>query len=410
MNHNIENNLMYILLNYEEQQSFLIENLKPEFFENPINTKIFKQAQKMYQEGQSIDSILISEHFSKDNITEHLADIAIDCFAPSVMAKTYAEKLFKKYFEKRVKFANTEADFEEIKELKESFLFREERINHIGYGVENFEKRYPEKQKTAVFTLYNQLDNCIGSFMGGDYIALGAATGMGKTTLALNLAKQICMQDRTVLYFSLEMPLDQLQNKFVCIQEQLNANKYRNFGFNLMEMQKYIKGLDGLKQWNLYTVCDFNLTPEKMRAYIERQKRSKLDFVILDYLGLMSGYANKSSYERITLFSRKIKLMAGEFNVPILVLVQLNRDLKQRQDKRPMLSDIRESGAIEQDSDFVLFAHREGYYDRSKLQNDFDLIVAKNRHGESNKILKFNFDLETQTISEDWRKDAIYSG
>jgi replicative DNA helicase len=215
------------------------------------------------------------------------------------------------------------------------------------------------------------------------------------------------MQDKTVLYFSLEMPLDQLQNKFVCIQEKLNANKYRSFGFNLVEMGKYLEGLQGLKQWNLYTVCDFNLTPEKMRAYIEKQKKKKLDFVILDYLGLMSGYANKSNYERITLFSRKIKLMAGEFNVPILVLVQLNRDLKQRQDKRPVLSDIRESGAIEQDSDFVLFAHREGYYDRSKPQNDFNLIVAKNRHGEANRILDFDFDLETQTISEKWSREWL---
>lgn len=397
-----ENKLMYILLTSEEQQSFLINNLKAEFFENPINKEVFKITKKMYNEGKGIDTTLINEEFKSDEVTNHLADIILQDFIPSVMAKPYAEKLFKNYFEKRVKYAKTESDFEEINELKNSFLFEEEKINHISYGVDDFDKRYQNKQNSAVCTLYAQLDNCIGSFMGGDYIALGAATGMGKTTLALNLARQICMQDKTVLYFSLEMPIDQLQNKFVCIQEKLNANKYRSFGFNLVEMGKYLNGLQGLKQWNLYTVCDFNLTPEKMRAYIEKQKKKKLDFVILDYLGLMSGYVNKSNYERITLFSRKIKLMAGEFNIPILVLVQLNRDLKQRQDKRPMLSDIRESGAIEQDSDFVLFAHREGYYDREKPQNDFDLIIAKNRHGEANKILKFDFDLQTQTISEKW--------
>ena len=402
-----ENKLLYILFTSEEQQGFLIRNLKPDFFENSINSEIFKVAKRMYEEGKGIDATLLNEELRSDTVTNQLADIILQDFVPSVMAKPYAEKLFKNYFEKRVKYAKTESEFKEVQELKNSFLFDDEKILHISYDTENFSERYQNKQNTAVYTLYSQLDSCIGSFMGGDYIALGAATGMGKTTLALNIARRICMQEKTVLYFSLEMPLDQLQNKFVCIEQKLNANKFRSFGFNLCEMEKYLKGLDDLKQWNLYTVCDFNLTPDKMRSYIEKQKKKKLDFVVLDYLGLMSGYANKSSYERITLFSRKIKLMAGEFNVPILVLVQLNRELKNRQDKRPQLSDIRESGAIEQDADFVLFAHREWYYDRSKPQNDFNLIIAKNRHGESNKILNFDFDLATQTIDEKWSAEWL---
>ena len=402
-----ENKLLYILFTSEEQQGFLIRNLKPDFFENSINSEIFKVAKRMYEEGKGIDATLLNEELRSDTVTNQLADIILQDFVPSVMAKPYAEKLFKNYFEKRVKYAKTESEFKEVQELKNSFLFDDEKILHISYDTENFSERYQNKQNTAVYTLYSQLDSCIGSFMGGDYIALGAATGMGKTTLALNIARRICMQEKTVLYFSLEMPLDQLQNKFVCIEQKLNANKFRSFGFNLCEMEKYLKGLDDLKQWNLYTVCDFNLTPDKMRSYIEKQKKKKLYFVVLDYLGLMSGYANKSSYERITLFSRKIKLMAGEFNVPILVLVQLNRELKNRQDKRPQLSDIRESGAIEQDADFVLFAHREGYYDRSKPQNDFNLIIAKNRHGESNKILNFDFDLATQTIDEKWSAEWL---
>lgn len=397
---NTENKLIYILLNYEEKQSFLVENLKKEFFENWANAKIFEEAKNLYKEGQEIDSVIIADKLKNEKITEHLMDITIENFASSVMAKQYAEHIFRNYLQKLIKNAKTEKDYDYIAELKQNCLFEEQRINHISYDIDNFDKNYSLKEKTAVYSLYSKLDNCIGSFMGGDYIALGASTGMGKTTIALNLARQICMQEKTVLYFSLEMPLDQLQNRFVCIQEKLNANKYRTFGFNQVEMNNYIKGLQGLKEWNLYTVCDFNLTLEKMRAYIERQKRKGLNFVILDYLGLMSGYANKSSYERITMFSRKIKLMAGEFNVPILVIVQLNRDLKQRQNKRPLLSDIRESGAIEQDADFVLFAHREGVYNPEVPKNKLELLIAKNRHGESNKILEFNFDLETQTISE----------
>ena len=395
-----ENKILHVLLQNQEQQHFLLENLESAFFEDAINSKIFKEAKNLYLKGEEIDVTIINENLKNSNVAERMADIILCDFIPSVMAKRYAQKLFNNYLEKRIKASKSEKDLEEINELKNSYLFKEDKTLHISHNAQNFEHDYLKKKDSAIFTLYHDLDNCIGSFMGGDYIALGAATGMGKTSLALNIARRVCMQDRNVLYFSLEMPLEQLQNRFVCMNEELSARKYRNFGFNLVEMTKYIQGLNGLKDWSLYAVFDYNLTPEKMRMYIESQKKKGLDFVILDYLGLMSGYANKSNYERISLLSRNIKLLAGEFNVPILVLVQLNRDLKQRQDKRPVLSDIRESGAIEQDSDYVIFAHREGYYDRSKPQNELELIIAKNRHGETNKILKFDFDLSTQLIKE----------
>ena len=114
----------------------------------------------------------------------------------------------------------------------------------------------------------------------------------------------------------------------------------------------------------------------------------------------MQGNNNKSLYEKSTIISRNIKLIATEMNVPILVLVQLNRDIKNRDDKRPKLSDIRESGAIEQDADMVLFAHREAVYNNNANANELEIIIAKNRHGSNNKIVKLNFDLTTQNISE----------
>ena len=137
-----------------------------------------------------------------------------------------------------------------------------------------------------------------------------------------------------------------------------------------------------------------------MHTYLQKGKEKGLNFAIIDYLGLINGYESKTLYEKTTLISRRIKQYAGEFDIPILVLVQLNRDLKNRQEKRPQLSDIRESGAIEQDSDFVLFAHREGYYNQEVSQNELEIIIAKNRHGANNKIVKLNFDLNTQLITE----------
>ena len=396
----LENDILYAILNYQNQQHFIFENLDKKFFQDATNSLIFDYARSIYFKGEEIDATAICEHFKDDNINQRVADIYTYSDTLEVFTSRNCKLLFKNYKEKLIKEAKTEEDYAQIKELENSVLFEENKIFQISSNIENFDKSYKSKQDTAIFTFYSQLDNFIGSFIGGDYIILGAATGMGKTSIALNIARNVCMQDKTVLYFSLEMPLDQVQNRFVCMNEGLNANKYRQFDFNLVEMQNYKQGLSNLQEWNLNVVCDYNLTPEKMRMYVQKQKKKALDFVVLDYLGLMSGYGNKSLYEKTTILSRKIKLLAGEFNVPVLCLVQLNRDLKTRQDKRPKLSDIRESGAIEQDADFILFAHREGYYDKNKAQNKLEIIIAKNRHGASNKIINLDFNLETQLIKE----------
>lgn len=396
----LEMNILYILLQHKEKQSYIIEHLDKKFFSDPINSMIFETAKELYYKGEEVDAISISTILDNNEVMLKLADIAVDVYALSSMTETYCKLLFDKYLKYLIKNAKTSDDLEQINKLKENLKFEKIKIKHISDDIQDFEKKYNEKKDTAIFTCYEPLDKHLGSFMGGDYIALGGSTGMGKSTIALNLARQFCMQDKTVLYFSLEMPLEQIQNRFVCMTMGLNAMKYRSFGFNLVEMQKYKEGLQHLKEWSLNVVTDYNLTCEKLKNYIKEQKKNGLDFVIIDYLGLMQGNNNKSLYEKSTIISRNIKLIATEMNVPILVLVQLNRDIKNRDDKRPKLSDIRESGAIEQDADMVLFAHREAVYNNNASQNELEIIVAKNRHGSNNKIVKLNFDLTTQNISE----------
>lgn len=395
----LENKVLYILLAYPEKQEFIINNLEERFFQDKLNSMIFNEAKRLYLNNEEIDKTIIVENLKNNDIAFRLDEIDCD-FANSVFAAKYCKLIFKRYMENLIKDAKTEADYNEIKKLKEHYLFEENKILHISDNTKDFDKIYEEKRKTTIFTYYSKLDSVVGSFMGGDYIALGGSTGTGKTSIALNLARQACIQDKTVLYFSLEMPIEQLQNRFVCMNEELPASKYRSFGYNLTEMMKYKQGLENLKEWNLHVVADYNLTPDKIRTYIQEQKKKKLDFVIIDYLGLIQGYNNKSLYEKTTVISRRIKLIATEFNIPILVLVQLNRNFKDREDKRPMLSDIRESGAIEQDSDFVLFAHRPEQCGTESEKDCLEIIVAKNRHGVSQKIVALDFDLKTQLISE----------
>ena len=304
--------------------------------------------------------------------------------------------MFNNYINNIIKESKNIEDIEKINLLKEKFDPRRNSIQHISANTSDWEKRYKEKENTCIYTAYNKIDNIIGSFNGGDYIALGGGTGQGKTAFALNIAKNVAMCGKKILLFSLEMPLEQLQNRFNCLTNGINARKIRTFDFSIEELNQYQKGLNTLNDWPIYVSTNYKLTIEKLEDTIIMLKP---DFVIIDYLGLMNYGNNGSMYEKTTNLSRQIKMLATEYNVPILVLVQLNRELKNREDKHPILSDIRESGAIEQDADFVLFVHREYYYSEDLLdKNKIEIMIAKNRHGESGKLIPLYFNPETQLI------------
>lgn len=403
----LEEKLLYILLNHPVKSSFIFSNCIKEVFSDYLNQRIFEIASDLWAEKMPISPEIICTKLTKnerEKITLRLFDIQASCFAVSPQCSLYCRLLFEKYLEKCYKSINTEDDFKKISDLKSKFSFDEsETDTHISASINTLISDYIKEKTNAITSLYSKIDDCLGSFMAGDYIVVGAATSMGKSTFALNLARNVCIQDKNVLYFSLEMPLEQIQNKLICMQEGLAANKYRSSGFSLLEWEKFKKGAEDLKQWQLHVICDYGLTPEKMHQYLTCQKEKGLDFVIVDYLGLMGGYSTKSLYEKTTYLSRNMKLLAGEFQVPVMCLVQLNRDSKTRQDKRPQLSDIRESGAIEQDADVVLMLHREGYYNPNVSARNLEVWVSKNRHGESNKVIMLDFDLQTQLISEKWR-------
>lgn len=395
-----EYNLLHVLLQYPEKQSFIFENCDGSFFQDPLNRKIFTTAKEIFEKDEEVDNVVIYEKLKTNDVNNRLVDILTNYLALTPLTKKYCRILYENRLNTLIKEAKTEEDFKFIEDFKNKYVLNEIKIKHISDGVEDFEKNYNKKQNNIILTGYEDLDCSIGSFCGGDYIALGGSTGTGKTTIALNLAKMLCMQGKKVLYCSLEMPLEQLQNRFNCMITGLNALKFRSCGFTNKELERYKEGLNTLKEWNLSVLCDYNLTVEKLRVYLNEQLKEGLDFVIIDYLGLISGYGNKSLYEKSTIISRKLKVLATDLNLPILVLVQLNRDLKNRQDKRPVLSDIRESGAIEQDADFVLFAHRDYVYSGDETKkNDLEIIIAKNRHGQSAVSCQLNIDLETQNIT-----------
>lgn len=413
-----EFNLLSVMLQYPNKHALIFESCSPEFFKDRINKLIFHTASILYANGSEIDNVTIFEKIKSEaskTLTKDAGERLVDCMtastATTALTKKYCEILYQGHINYLVENAKTERDFEAIEAYRNTYSMSDVKIKQISSGIEEFDKLYENHKNNRITTGYDCLDEALGSFCGGDYIALGASTGTGKTSIALNLSRMMCLQGRKVLFCSLEMPIEQLRNRFNCINTGLDARKYRTCGFTPEELEKYKLGLSELDQWSLYILCDYNLTVEKLKAYaIEQKKNFGLDFIVIDYLGLLSGYGNKSSYERVSALSRNIKVMATELNVPVLVLVQLNRDSKSRENKRPVLTDIRESGAIEQDADFVLFAYRDYMFsgDYSK-KDDLEIIVAKNRHGISNVTCFLDFNLNTQEISNktNYRNDKL---
>lgn len=413
-----EFNLLSVMLQYPNKHALIFESCSPEFFKDRINKLIFHTASILYANGSEIDNVTIFEKIKSEasqKLTKDAGERLVECLtastATTALTKKYCEILYQGHINYLVENAKTEKDFEAIEAYRNMYSMSDVKIKQISSGIEEFDKLYESHKKNRITTGYDCLDRALGSFCGGDYIALGACTGAGKTTIALNLSRMMCLQGRKVLFCSLEMPIEQLRNRFNCINTGLDARKYRTCGFTAEELEKYKLGLSELDQWSLYILCDYNLTVEKLKAYATEQKKNfGLDFIVIDYLGLLSGYGNKSSYERVSALSRNIKVMATELNVPVLVLVQLNRDSKSRENKRPVLTDIRESGAIEQDADFVLFAYRDYMFsgDYSK-KDDLEIIVAKNRHGISNVTCFLDFNLNTQEISNktNYRNDKL---
>lgn len=239
------------------------------------------------------------------------------------------------------------------------------------------------------------LDNVITGLNRSDLILLAARPGMGKTSFALNIARNVAVTaKKTVAFFSLEMTKEQLASRLLSAEALVGGTKLRTGKLKPDEWKRLIGASDVLKNADLYLDDTPGITVPEMKAKLRRLKH--IDLVVIDYLQLMStGRRSDNRVQEISEITRNLKILAKEINVPVICLSQLSRASEQRQDHRPQLSDLRDSGSIEQDADIVLFLYREGYYDREKGaetvaaaidQNSGECMVAKNRHGETRTV------------------------
>ena len=246
-----------------------------------------------------------------------------------------------------------------------------------------------------ISTGIGDLDNGITGLNRSDLILLAARPGMGKTSFALNIARNVSVVGKkTVAFFSLEMTKEQLASRLLSSEALVGGTKLRTGRILPDEWKRLIGAGDILKNAPMYLDDTPGITVPEMKAKLRRLKRP--DLVVIDYLQLMStGRRDGNRVQEISELTRNLKILAKEINVPVICLSQLSRASEQRQDHRPQLSDLRDSGSIEQDADIVLFLYRDGYYDREKGaetaqaaidQNSGECIVAKNRHGETTTV------------------------
>lgn len=377
---------------------------------------IYDSMLEMFVSGLKIDYVTVLEKIKNDNWEENscktylfqLAQIVpsisnIEAYANIVKDKYNVRVLMSVAREIIDEASSGELESSEILDSAEQKIFDIRRgksvqglqkINEII--IKEFDRLDVLNSKDAkdyksISTGIKDLDRVIMGLNRSDLILLAARPGMGKTSFALNITINVAVRGKLrAAFFSLEMTKEQLVSRMLSMEGMIQGQNLRTGKLSENEWVSLIEAGDVLSKSDIYIDDTPSITIPEMKAKLRRL--NKVDLVIIDYLQLMSsGRRIDNRVQEISEITRNLKIMAKEFDIPVITLSQLSRASEQRADHRPLLSDLRDSGSIEQDADMVLFLYREGYYANSDMseqnnKNNGECIVAKNRHGETRAI------------------------
>ena len=386
--------------------------ISAEDFYVPEHTEIFRAMQSMYLKSKNIDVVTLIDELVKSGTydesggREYLRLVA-EAVPTAANAKDYADIVRDKAVLRQLIEAGddiTEAAYagddsaENLVEFAESKIFRiaEGRENknfvHIRDALIQVSDRLtklsqdPEALRGTP-TGYTALDNVIVGMQEADLVLIGARPGMGKTSFAMNIATEAAIRTKkTVCVFSLEMSAEQLANRMLSSEAQIDSYKMRSGTLSAEDWNAIAYASSRLSETEILIDDTPGVTVTAMKSKLRRVKN--LGLVVVDYLQLMQGDRhNDNRVQEVGDISRGLKLLAKELAIPVICCAQLSRGPENRPDKRPMLSDLRDSGAIEQDADIVMFLYRDEYYkDETTDQSVAEVIVAKNRHGSLDKV------------------------
>ena len=399
--------------------SEVVEQLKTEAFYRIENQYIFDAMVSLYEKnkGEGLDAVLLRDELEKRKQLETVGGVeyiarVMDSVPSSANVMYYAGIVKDKQLLRELIGAASEIlemGYEETGEpgmkLDEAeqkiFAVTDKKISGAAVvlkdlvvsAFELIEKR-KGSHVTGLATGYYELDDLTCGLQNGEMIIIAGRPSMGKTSLALNIAEHIgLVEELPVAIFSLEMGRQQLAERFLCSSSRIDAQKVRKGMLDTEHYRQLVEACGVLSEAPIYVDDTAGLTPLGLRAKARRLKSQRdIRCLIVDYLQLMHLGVGRveSRQQEISTISRYIKALARELNIPVVVLSQLNRSPEGREGHRPRMSDLRESGSIEQDADVVMLLHREDYYHRGEkdyeLNNQAELIIAKQRNGPTGSI------------------------
>lgn len=386
--------------------------ISAEDFYVPEHTEIFRAMQSMYLKSKNIDVVTLIDELVKSGTydesggREYLRLVA-EAVPTAANAKDYADIVRDKaVFRQLIEAGDdiTEAAYAGDDSAENLVEFAESKIFRIAEGRENKNFVHIRDALIQVYdrltklsqdpealrgtpTGYTALDNVIIGMQEADLVLIGARPGMGKTSFAMNIATEAAIRTKkTVCVFSLEMSAEQLANRMLSSEAQIDSYKMRSGTLSAEDWNAIAYASSRLSETEILIDDTPGVTVTAMKSKLRRVKN--LGLVVVDYLQLMQGDRhNDNRVQEVGDISRGLKLLAKELAIPVICCAQLSRGPENRPDKRPMLSDLRDSGAIEQDADIVMFLYRDEYYkDETTDQSVAEVIVAKNRHGSLDKV------------------------
>ena len=394
-----------------------MEIVTPRSFYRRSHQIIFQSMIQLSNRGEAIDLVTLKAEIEKSNALEDIGGISylseLSQSTPSSASVSYYAKIVddKSLLRQLIQTANqiVVKSFEHgeevqaiVDEAERSILEVSEKRNSTGFqsiadvlnqSIETIDRLAQNNEEiTGLPTGYQALDKMTAGLQKEELIILAARPAVGKTAFALNIAQNVGTKtDKTVAIFSLEMGAESLVNRMLCAEGSIEASHLRTGQLNEEEWRNLIVAMGSLSRASIYIDDTPGIKISEIRARCRKlaQETGNLGLILIDYLQLIEGTGRENRQQEVSEISRQLKTLAKELKVPVIALSQLSRGVEQRQDKRPVLSDIRESGSIEQDADIVAFLYRDDYYQREgdeeeeeqSNNNVIEVIIEKNRSG-----------------------------
>ncbi len=411
--HNLEaeESLLGAMLLSRDAIASAMELCRPEDFYKSSHGHIFEAITSLFSQGEPADWVTVTEELRRRGLLEAIGDpsvfVSLQANTPSIgNAEHYARIVEEHALLRRLVAAAGEItelgysvpeEVSDVLDRAESLVFdvAQRRVvdsmtplhELLGQGLDHLERLYAQGDSiTGLATGYADLDEQLSGLQPSNLIVVGARPSMGKTAFALGMVAHAGVKlNQPVLLFSLEMSHMELTQRLLCSEARVDASRMRTGKLLEADWAKIGKAISRMSEAPIYIDDNPNLTVMDIRARARRLKsRAGLGLVVVDYLQLMTGRRGAENRQvEVSEISRGLKILARELEVPVVALSQLSRNLEMRQDKRPMLADLRESGSIEQDSDVVLFIYRDEIYnpDSNESQGTAEIIVSKHRNG-----------------------------